>query len=227
MDPRGWNLGFLFLGVPGQRMHGLAWRGVFAVPGHAAPKGWNLGFFINPKGWSSGFFTDPQGWYLGFLFLAVPGQRMRHRCTASADTVCVPCQDGYFSSQHHHGFCQSCTICNARECWDWGKNPFLGHLGGKKIPFSREKKSLLLGKKSLLLGEKKSLPGAFLREKNPILEGINLLFLGNKPPFWGQKNPLLGCSEGKKIPVFEGITSFFRGKKSYSEGKKIDFFGAF
>ncbi|RMB91600.1 hypothetical protein DUI87_31829 [Hirundo rustica rustica] len=40
-----------------------------------------------------------------------PGERMRSRCTASADTVCSPCQDGYFSSQHHHGFCRSCTIC--------------------------------------------------------------------------------------------------------------------
>ncbi|XP_038015895.1 tumor necrosis factor receptor superfamily member 4 isoform X2 [Motacilla alba alba] len=44
-----------------------------------------------------------------------PGERMRSRCTASADTVCSPCQDGYFSSKHHHGFCQSCTICNARK----------------------------------------------------------------------------------------------------------------
>ncbi|XP_068068885.1 tumor necrosis factor receptor superfamily member 4 [Anomalospiza imberbis] len=42
-----------------------------------------------------------------------PGERMRSRCTASADTVCSPCQDGYFSSQHHHGFCQSCTVCSA------------------------------------------------------------------------------------------------------------------
>lgn len=151
---------------------------------------------------------------------------MRHRCTASADTVCVPCQDGYFSSQHHHGFCQSCTICNARECWDWGKNPFLGHLGGKN-PIFEGKKIPFVGEKIPFVGEKKSLPGAFLREKNPILEGINLLFLGNKPLFWGQKNPLLGCSEGKKNPVFEGITSFFRGKKSYSEGKKFDFLWRF
>ncbi|NXT69108.1 TNR4 factor, partial [Chaetops frenatus] len=43
------------------------------------------------------------------------GERMRSRCTASADTVCSPCQDGYFSSQHHHGFCRSCTICNTRK----------------------------------------------------------------------------------------------------------------
>ncbi|XP_014114642.1 PREDICTED: tumor necrosis factor receptor superfamily member 4 [Pseudopodoces humilis] len=40
-----------------------------------------------------------------------PGQRMRRRCTAWADTECSPCQDGYFSSQHHHGFCRSCTVC--------------------------------------------------------------------------------------------------------------------
>ncbi|NWR45767.1 TNR4 factor, partial [Regulus satrapa] len=45
---------------------------------------------------------------------AVAGQRMRSRCTASADTACSPCQDGYFSSQHHHGFCRSCTVCSAR-----------------------------------------------------------------------------------------------------------------
>ncbi|XP_016158884.1 PREDICTED: tumor necrosis factor receptor superfamily member 4 [Ficedula albicollis] len=44
-----------------------------------------------------------------------PGQRMRNRCTAGADTVCSPCQDGYFSSQYHHGFCHSCTVCNARK----------------------------------------------------------------------------------------------------------------
>ncbi|XP_066059225.1 tumor necrosis factor receptor superfamily member 4 [Chamaea fasciata] len=42
-----------------------------------------------------------------------PGQRMRSRCSASADTVCSPCQDGYFSSRHHHGFCRSCTVCQA------------------------------------------------------------------------------------------------------------------
>ncbi|NWZ43837.1 TNR4 factor, partial [Brachypodius atriceps] len=55
------------------------------------------------------------------------GERMRSRCTASADTVCSPCQDGYFSSHHHHGFCRSCTVCQARECCDLGgKIPALG-----------------------------------------------------------------------------------------------------
>ncbi|NWU29893.1 TNR4 factor, partial [Dyaphorophyia castanea] len=44
-----------------------------------------------------------------------PGQRMRSRCTATADTVCIPCQDEYFSSEHHHGFCRSCTVCNTRK----------------------------------------------------------------------------------------------------------------
>ncbi|NXF27744.1 TNR4 factor, partial [Rhodinocichla rosea] len=43
------------------------------------------------------------------------GERMRSRCTASADTVCSFFFDGYFSSQHHHGFFFSCTICNARK----------------------------------------------------------------------------------------------------------------
>uniref|UniRef100_A0A8C0VHR9 TNF receptor superfamily member 4 n=1 Tax=Cyanistes caeruleus TaxID=156563 RepID=A0A8C0VHR9_CYACU len=36
---------------------------------------------------------------------------MRRRCTAWDDTECSPCQDGYFSSQHHQGFCRSCTVC--------------------------------------------------------------------------------------------------------------------
>ncbi|XP_069730855.1 tumor necrosis factor receptor superfamily member 4 [Phaenicophaeus curvirostris] len=41
-----------------------------------------------------------------------PGERMRNRCTATTDTVCAPCQDEYFSSEHNHSFCKSCTICN-------------------------------------------------------------------------------------------------------------------
>uniref|UniRef100_A0A672UV42 TNFR-Cys domain-containing protein n=2 Tax=Strigops habroptila TaxID=2489341 RepID=A0A672UV42_STRHB len=40
---------------------------------------------------------------------------MRSRCTATTDTVCAPCQDEYFSSEHNHRFCQSCTICNTRK----------------------------------------------------------------------------------------------------------------
>ncbi|XP_009076630.1 PREDICTED: tumor necrosis factor receptor superfamily member 4 [Acanthisitta chloris] len=40
---------------------------------------------------------------------------MKNRCTATADTVCVPCQDEYFSTEHHHGFCNSCTVCNTRK----------------------------------------------------------------------------------------------------------------
>ncbi|KAM6241106.1 tumor necrosis factor receptor superfamily member 4 isoform 2-T2 [Porphyrio hochstetteri] len=43
-----------------------------------------------------------------------PGERMKYRCTATADTVCVPCQDEYFSNEHNHNFCNSCTICNTR-----------------------------------------------------------------------------------------------------------------
>ncbi|NXX19778.1 TNR4 factor, partial [Podargus strigoides] len=39
------------------------------------------------------------------------GERMKYRCTATTDTVCVPCQDEYFSSEHNHNFCKSCTIC--------------------------------------------------------------------------------------------------------------------
>ncbi|XP_035758024.1 tumor necrosis factor receptor superfamily member 4 isoform X2 [Egretta garzetta] len=44
-----------------------------------------------------------------------PGERMRSRCTATTDTVCAPCQDEYFSSEHSHNFCKSCTICNTRK----------------------------------------------------------------------------------------------------------------
>ncbi|XP_010003464.1 PREDICTED: tumor necrosis factor receptor superfamily member 4 [Chaetura pelagica] len=40
---------------------------------------------------------------------------MKERCTATKDTECVPCQDEYFSSEHHHNFCNSCTICNTRK----------------------------------------------------------------------------------------------------------------
>lgn len=40
------------------------------------------------------------------------GERMKHRCTATTDTVCAPCQDEYFSSEHNHKFCNSCTVCN-------------------------------------------------------------------------------------------------------------------
>ncbi|XP_072739651.1 tumor necrosis factor receptor superfamily member 4 isoform X1 [Ciconia boyciana] len=45
----------------------------------------------------------------------VLGERMRSRCTATTDTVCAPCQDKYFSSEHSHNFCKSCTICNTRK----------------------------------------------------------------------------------------------------------------
>ncbi|XP_010122368.1 PREDICTED: tumor necrosis factor receptor superfamily member 4 [Chlamydotis macqueenii] len=40
---------------------------------------------------------------------------MRSRCTATTDTVCAPCQDEYFSTEHNHSFCKSCTICNSRK----------------------------------------------------------------------------------------------------------------
>ncbi|NXJ82534.1 TNR4 factor, partial [Trogon melanurus] len=42
------------------------------------------------------------------------GESMKRRCTATTDTICVPCQDEYFSSEHSHKFCKPCTICNAR-----------------------------------------------------------------------------------------------------------------
>ncbi|XP_062449411.1 tumor necrosis factor receptor superfamily member 4 [Rhea pennata] len=43
-----------------------------------------------------------------------PGERMRNRCTEKAETDCVPCQDEYFSTEHNHSFCKSCTVCDTR-----------------------------------------------------------------------------------------------------------------
>ncbi|XP_005143698.1 tumor necrosis factor receptor superfamily member 4 isoform X3 [Melopsittacus undulatus] len=40
---------------------------------------------------------------------------MSQRCTTRADTVCVPCRDEYFSSEHNLEFCHVCTICNTRK----------------------------------------------------------------------------------------------------------------
>eukprot|EP00076_Gallus_gallus_P004955 NP_001341653.1 tumor necrosis factor receptor superfamily member 4 precursor [Gallus gallus] len=44
-----------------------------------------------------------------------PGERMRSRCTAKADTVCAPCQDNYFSTEYNHNFCKSCTVCDTKK----------------------------------------------------------------------------------------------------------------
>uniref|UniRef100_A0A8C9FMP3 TNFR-Cys domain-containing protein n=1 Tax=Pavo cristatus TaxID=9049 RepID=A0A8C9FMP3_PAVCR len=44
-----------------------------------------------------------------------PGERMRSRCTAKTDTVCAPCQDNYFSPEHNHNFCRSCTVCDTKK----------------------------------------------------------------------------------------------------------------
>ncbi|NXU53690.1 TNR4 factor, partial [Turnix velox] len=40
------------------------------------------------------------------------GEKMMSRCMDNADTVCAPCEDGTFSSEHSHGFCRSCTLCD-------------------------------------------------------------------------------------------------------------------
>ncbi|NXS54215.1 TNR4 factor, partial [Brachypteracias leptosomus] len=42
------------------------------------------------------------------------GEGMNQRCTAKSDTVCVPCQEGFFSSEHNHNFCHVCTTCDTR-----------------------------------------------------------------------------------------------------------------
>ncbi|XP_009669802.2 tumor necrosis factor receptor superfamily member 4 isoform X2 [Struthio camelus] len=44
-----------------------------------------------------------------------PGERMRYRCTATTETVCAPCQDEYFSTEHNHSFCKSCTVCDIKK----------------------------------------------------------------------------------------------------------------
>ncbi|XP_009905087.2 tumor necrosis factor receptor superfamily member 4 [Dryobates pubescens] len=41
-----------------------------------------------------------------------PGEGMQLRCTARQDTVCRPCREGHFSSEHSHRFCSSCTVCD-------------------------------------------------------------------------------------------------------------------
>ncbi|KFV72321.1 Tumor necrosis factor receptor superfamily member 4, partial [Dryobates pubescens] len=40
------------------------------------------------------------------------GEGMQLRCTARQDTVCRPCREGHFSSEHSHRFCSSCTVCD-------------------------------------------------------------------------------------------------------------------
>ncbi|NXF93993.1 TNR4 factor, partial [Eubucco bourcierii] len=40
------------------------------------------------------------------------GEGLKSRCTAKEDTVCSPCRDEHFSSEHSHRFCRSCTICD-------------------------------------------------------------------------------------------------------------------
>ncbi|NXX41754.1 TNR4 factor, partial [Tricholaema leucomelas] len=37
---------------------------------------------------------------------------IKSRCTAKQDTVCSPCREEHFSSEHSHKFCSSCTICD-------------------------------------------------------------------------------------------------------------------
>uniref|UniRef100_A0A8C4JV40 TNFR-Cys domain-containing protein n=1 Tax=Dromaius novaehollandiae TaxID=8790 RepID=A0A8C4JV40_DRONO len=55
------------------------------------------------------FFSFP------FYLIFILGERMRSRCTAATETVCAPCQDEYFNTEHNHNFCKSCTVCHTRK----------------------------------------------------------------------------------------------------------------
>ncbi|XP_067423369.1 tumor necrosis factor receptor superfamily member 4 isoform X1 [Emydura macquarii macquarii] len=37
---------------------------------------------------------------------------MKHRCSPTSETECVPCRDGYYNSKSNYYSCRSCTICN-------------------------------------------------------------------------------------------------------------------
>ncbi|XP_010214524.1 PREDICTED: tumor necrosis factor receptor superfamily member 4 [Tinamus guttatus] len=37
---------------------------------------------------------------------------MTKRCTATTETACAPCKEEFFSPEHNHNFCRSCTVCD-------------------------------------------------------------------------------------------------------------------
>ncbi|KAM8796409.1 tumor necrosis factor receptor superfamily member 4-like [Eudromia elegans] len=41
-----------------------------------------------------------------------PGEWMTKRCTATTETACAPCKEEFFSAEHNHNFCRSCTVCD-------------------------------------------------------------------------------------------------------------------
>lgn len=40
------------------------------------------------------------------------GEEIQYRCTEKTETVCKPCQDGYYKTEYSEGDCKTCKICN-------------------------------------------------------------------------------------------------------------------
>ncbi|XP_054547269.1 tumor necrosis factor receptor superfamily member 4 [Talpa occidentalis] len=43
-----------------------------------------------------------------------PGHGMERRCSLDQDTVCSPCQTGFYNEAHNYAHCKPCTQCNLR-----------------------------------------------------------------------------------------------------------------
>ncbi|XP_019367364.1 PREDICTED: tumor necrosis factor receptor superfamily member 4 [Gavialis gangeticus] len=44
-----------------------------------------------------------------------PGEEIQYRCTETTETVCKPCQDGYYKTEYSEGDCKTCKICNIKK----------------------------------------------------------------------------------------------------------------
>ncbi|NWX88714.1 TNR4 factor, partial [Nothoprocta ornata] len=49
-----------------------------------------------------------------FCLTFILGEWMTKRCTATTETACAPCKDEFFSTEHNHNFCRSCTVCDGK-----------------------------------------------------------------------------------------------------------------
>ncbi|NXA40312.1 TNR4 factor, partial [Eudromia elegans] len=47
-----------------------------------------------------------------FCLTFILGEWMTKRCTATTETACAPCKEEFFSAEHNHNFCRSCTVCD-------------------------------------------------------------------------------------------------------------------
>lgn len=61
---------------------------------------------------------SPPSWALADLFNFLgftPGNGMVSRCDANRDTVCHPCEPGFYNEAVNYESCKQCTQCNQRE----------------------------------------------------------------------------------------------------------------